>query len=105
MGGGKLRFQPVAEGRQFIHFGDDAVLFGEWWERDQNCVQNFQVDVLLRRGRCERKQVGFRSPKKVLKILGVWKFGSGDEANDAIRETSVEAQDATISNVCRYGDA
>ena len=24
-----LRFQPVAEGHQFIDFGDDAVLFGE----------------------------------------------------------------------------
>lgn len=29
LGGGELGFQLVAEGHQFIHFGDDAVLFGE----------------------------------------------------------------------------
>ncbi len=34
LGGGELRFQPVAEGHQFIDFGDDAVLFGEGWERN-----------------------------------------------------------------------
>lgn len=27
-GGGELRFELVAEGHQFIHLGDDAVLFG-----------------------------------------------------------------------------
>ena len=32
LGGGELRFQPVAEGHQFIDFGDDAVLFGKWWK-------------------------------------------------------------------------
>ena len=26
------RLQPVAEGHQFIDFGDDAVLFGKGWE-------------------------------------------------------------------------
>ena len=30
-----FRPQPVAEGHQFIDFGDDAVLFGEGWERDR----------------------------------------------------------------------
>ena len=34
LGGGELCFQPVAEGHQFIDFGDDAVLFFEGWERD-----------------------------------------------------------------------
>ena len=29
LGGGELGFQLVAEGHEFIHFGDDAVLFGE----------------------------------------------------------------------------
>ena len=29
-----LRLQPVAKRHQFIDFGDDAVLFGEGWERD-----------------------------------------------------------------------
>ena len=32
LGGGELRFQPVAQGHQFIHLGDDAVLFGEGWK-------------------------------------------------------------------------
>jgi len=27
--GGELGFQLIAEGHEFIHFGDDAVLFGE----------------------------------------------------------------------------
>ena len=26
---GEARFQPIAEGHEFIDFGDDAVLFGE----------------------------------------------------------------------------
>jgi len=34
LGGGELRFQPFAQGQQFFDFGDDAVLFGEWWEGD-----------------------------------------------------------------------
>ena len=28
LGGRELLFQPVAEGHQFVHLGDDAVLFG-----------------------------------------------------------------------------
>jgi hypothetical protein len=32
LGGGELGFYLVAEGHEFIHFGDDAVLFGEGWE-------------------------------------------------------------------------
>ena len=32
LGGGELRFQPVAQGHQFVDFGDDAVLFGERWK-------------------------------------------------------------------------
>ena len=32
LGGGELRFQPVAEGHQFIDFGDDTMLFGEGWK-------------------------------------------------------------------------
>ena len=28
LGGGELLFQPVAEGHQFVHLGDDAVLLG-----------------------------------------------------------------------------
>ena len=36
MGGdavGLLLFQLVAQGHQFIDFGDDAVLFGKGWDR------------------------------------------------------------------------
>ena len=33
-GVGLLGFQAVAQGHQFIDFGDDAVLFGEWGHRD-----------------------------------------------------------------------
>lgn len=29
LGGGELRFQSVTEGHEVIHFGDDALLFGE----------------------------------------------------------------------------
>lgn len=29
LGGGELRFQPVAQGHQFLNFGDDAFLFCE----------------------------------------------------------------------------
>ncbi len=35
LGGGELGVQLVAEGHQFIHFGDDAVLFGERWEGER----------------------------------------------------------------------
>ena len=34
LGGGELRFQPVAQGHQLVRFGDDALLFGEGWERE-----------------------------------------------------------------------
>ncbi len=33
LGGGELSFELVAEGHEFVHFGDDALLFGEGWER------------------------------------------------------------------------
>ena len=34
LGGGKLGFELVAQGHQFVYPGDDAVLFGEGRERD-----------------------------------------------------------------------
>jgi hypothetical protein len=30
VGGGELRFELVAEGHQFIDFGDDALLIDRW---------------------------------------------------------------------------
>ena len=38
LGGGELGFQPIAEGHQFLDFGDDAVLFGFWRQRNWNAV-------------------------------------------------------------------
>jgi hypothetical protein len=35
-GGGELRFQRVDQGHQLLHFGHDALLFGEGWEWDRN---------------------------------------------------------------------
>ena len=35
LGGGELRFQPVAQGQQLVDFGDDAVLFGEGREEHE----------------------------------------------------------------------
>ena len=32
MGGGELGFELVAQGHEFIDFGDYAALFGEGWE-------------------------------------------------------------------------
>jgi hypothetical protein len=32
LGGGEMRFQPITQRHQFTNLGDDAVLFGEWWE-------------------------------------------------------------------------
>ena len=34
LGGGELGFQLVAQRHQFVHLGDDAVLFGEGWKGD-----------------------------------------------------------------------
>src|SRR5205814_3083643 len=34
-GGGELRFQPVHQGHQLIHFGHDPALFGERWEGNE----------------------------------------------------------------------
>lgn len=36
--GSKACLQPVEEGNEFIDFGDDAVLFGEWREGEQCTV-------------------------------------------------------------------
>jgi hypothetical protein len=33
LGGGKAGFEGVAEGHEFVDFGYDAVLFGEWGDR------------------------------------------------------------------------
>jgi hypothetical protein len=33
-GGGEARLQPVADRHQRIDLGNDAVLFGKWWERN-----------------------------------------------------------------------
>ena len=30
------RLQPITQRHQFIHLGDDAVLFGEGWERNRS---------------------------------------------------------------------
>jgi hypothetical protein len=37
----ELLLQLVAEGHQFIHLGDDAVLFGEGWEGDGSLFRFF----------------------------------------------------------------
>ena len=34
LGGGELRFQPVAQGHQFFDLGDDAMLFFDRRERE-----------------------------------------------------------------------
>jgi hypothetical protein len=34
LGAGLLGFHAVAYGHQLIDFGDDPVLFGEWWKWD-----------------------------------------------------------------------
>ncbi len=39
LGDGELRFQPVAQGHQFVNFGDDAILFGEGWEEHQKVAK------------------------------------------------------------------
>jgi hypothetical protein len=35
----ELLFQPVAQRHQLFDLGDDAVLFGERWQRDQHLTQ------------------------------------------------------------------
>ena len=47
LGGGELGFQAVAEGHQFIDFGDDAVLFGEWWDRNGHLSKRLPINVWL----------------------------------------------------------
>ena len=36
LGGGELRFQPVAQSHQFFDFGNDALLFGKRRDWDYN---------------------------------------------------------------------
>ena len=38
LGDGELGFELVAHGHEFINFGDDAVLFGEW-QQSSGCVR------------------------------------------------------------------
>ena len=45
LGALQARFEAVAQGHQFIDFGDDAALFGGWRERDCDCVQLALVDL------------------------------------------------------------
>ena len=46
LGGGELRFQPVAQGHQFIHPSDDAVLFSEGRERNKKSLHTADTKVL-----------------------------------------------------------
>ena len=46
LGGRELLFQPVTESHQFVHLGDDAVLFGEWWEGQRKVFKFALCDVL-----------------------------------------------------------
>jgi hypothetical protein len=39
------RLQPVAQRHQFVHFGDDAKLLGERWDRDKNLRERLLVDL------------------------------------------------------------
>jgi hypothetical protein len=34
LGGGELGFKPVADGRQLVDLGNDAVLLGKGWKGD-----------------------------------------------------------------------
>jgi hypothetical protein len=56
LSGSELRFQPVAQGHQLVHLGDDAVLLSEWWERHY-CM----VDLL-------RAQIGYGGSKRDAQI-------------------------------------
>ena len=49
LGGGELRFKPVAQGHEFIDFGDDAILFGERWDRNRELPSISETDVWLSR--------------------------------------------------------
>jgi hypothetical protein len=40
---GEVRLQPVTQRHQRIDLGDDAVLFGEGWERKGDCMQVSQI--------------------------------------------------------------
>ena len=44
LGGGELRFEPVAQGHQFIHLDDDALLFGEGREGKRTAAQLSHLD-------------------------------------------------------------
>ena len=48
LGGGELRFQPVAEGQQFVDFGDDAELLFEGWEGDRHSLRISDIKMGLR---------------------------------------------------------
>ena len=41
LGALQARFEATAKGHQLIDFGDDAVLFGEWWENERKRLNLF----------------------------------------------------------------
>ena len=45
--GGEDHVQPVTERHKLIDLGDDAVLFGEWWEGNWKLSQDAQVQTLV----------------------------------------------------------
>ena len=47
LGGGELRFQPVTQGHQFIHFGNDAVLFGKGREEHEEVAKRSKWNCWL----------------------------------------------------------
>ena len=61
LGGGELRFQPVAQGHQFVYFCDDSVLFGEGWKGDSQRTNVVEIQPRLPRTISTLNQFGSSS--------------------------------------------
>src|SRR5262245_27710324 len=68
LNGGELSFQLVTQRHKFVYLGDEAVLFIKGRKRNQNRIQNLQINVLLCGCRCELQQVCLPCTDEVLKI-------------------------------------
>ena len=41
----QFAFERGAAGEEFVHFGDNAFLFGEGWDTDHQIIQNAMIEI------------------------------------------------------------
>ena len=71
--GGQLRFETITDGHQFVDFGDDAMLFSEWWQRNRD-RSNLAHTEAIETACCDRQGLHHSNPSWRIQVSRhVWR--------------------------------